>query len=406
MSTLLAESSTAHLDRFLEALQPRRVGPELAAATGSRTDTCHVLDAKFEPGVRAVILYEVGDRLVRGDLLTNGLRISPFPHDPDLPALPQLMDPATVGPLLGGSGRTAVDLLRYRPGKRATVRVTAGDGSSLIAKAYHDRTKAGAVAEESVALTAAVDGATTLRFAPTVAHLDDLGWVVQAPVHGMPLDALVGNTRLCPSESVDAVRLAARALAELHVSRPALRRERSVDKELQRFGTRAGGIAAADPQLSDQAAGLAARLIAEQDDLPPAVIGPVHGDCKPSQFLLSPPIVHLLDLDHCGMSDQAADVGTFMATLRQYAVRHALAGRPSALVERLPVLADEFLTAYLDAPNPDAAARSSRSRIRWHESVALERKALRSFARAPRSPVAAALIHEANRRLDRLAETA
>jgi hypothetical protein len=49
---------------------------------------------------------------------------------------------------------------------------------------------------------------------------------------------------------------------------------------------------------------------------------------------------------------------------------------------------------------------SRRSRIRWHEAVALERKALRSFARAPRSPVAAALIHEADRCLDRLTESA
>jgi hypothetical protein len=402
MSTMLTESATAHLDRFLEALQPWRMAPELAAATGSRHDTCHVLDAKYEPGVRAVILYALGDRLVRGDLLPlpDGLRISPFPHDPDLPSLPLLVDPATVGPLLGRSGRTRVDLLRYRPGKRATVRVTTGDGS-LVAKAYHDPAKAAAVAEESVALADAVTGATTLRFAPTVGHLDDLGWVVQAPVGGMPLDALVGNTRLAPSESTEAVRLAAQALAELHASRPVLHRERSVDKELRRFGLRAGRIATVDPQVGEQADRLATRLITAQEHLPAASIGPVHGDCKPSQFLLDARTVNLLDLDHCGTSDQAADVGTFMATLRQYAVRHTLAGRPSALTERLPALAEEFMTAYLAA-----AEAASRSRIRWHEAVALERKALRSFARAPRSPVAAALIHEADRCLDRLVETA
>jgi hypothetical protein len=176
---------------------------------------------------------------------------------------------------------------------------------------------------------------------------------------------------------------------------------RSVDKELHRFGLRAGRIATVVPRVGAQADQLATRLIAVQEHLPDASIGPVHGDCKPSQFLLAPQTVHLLDLDHCGTSDQAADVGTFMATLRQYAVRHALAGRPTALTDRLPALAEEFLTAYLDA-----AGESTRARIRWHEAVALERKALRSFARAPRSPVAAALIHEADRCLDRLAETA
>ena len=399
---MVEEGAIAHCDRFLEALQPWRMRPELAAATGSRSASCHVLDAKYEPGVRAVILYSLGDQLVRGDLLPlpDGVRLSPFPHDPDLPTLPLLMDADTVGPLVGGKGRTHIDLLRYRPGKRATVWVTSGD-TSVVAKAYHDRTKAASVAEESVALADAIAGAATLRFAPIAAHIDDLGWVVQRPVHGAPLDGLVGNTRLAPSDATEAVRRAAQALAELHASRPVLHRERSVDKELRRFGLRAAGIATVDPRLGDQADRLATRLITVQEHLPAASIGPVHGDCKPSQFLLDARTVNLLDLDHCGTSDQAADVGTFMATLRQYAVRHTLAGRPSALTERLPALAEEFMTAYLAA-----AEAASRSRIRWHEAVALERKALRSFARAPRSPVAAALINEADRCLDRLVETA
>ncbi len=402
MSTMVEESAIAHCDRFLEALQPWRMRPQLAAVTGSRSASCHVLDAKYEPGVRAVILYSLGDRLVRGDLLPlpDGVRLSPFPEDPDLPTLPLLMDAGTVGPLVGGTDRTHVELLRYRPGKRATVWLTSGD-TSVVAKAYHNKTKAASVAVESVALAAAAQGAATLRFAPIAAHLDDLGWVVQHPVHGAPLDALVGNTRLSPGEATEAVRRAARALAELHASRPELHRERSVDKELKRFGVRAAGIATVDPRLGDQADRLATRLIAAQQHLPAASIGPVHGDCKPSQFLLDEQTVFLLDLDHCGISDQAADVGTFMATLRQYAVRHALAGRPSALVERLPALAEEFLAAYLEATD-----ESHLYRIRWHEALALERKALRSFARAPRSPVAAALINEAGRRLDRLADTA
>ncbi len=402
MSTILAESAITHLDRFLEALDPRRMGPELAAATGARHATCHVLDAKYEPGVRAVILYALGDRLVRGDLVDSGVRLSPFPDDPDLPTLPQLMDPATAGPLLGASAWARVELLRYRPGKRATVRLSLGGGTSLVAKAYHDRSKAAAVAEESVALAEATAGATALRFAPTAAHLDDLGWVAQHPVHGVPLDALVGNPRMCPSDANEAVALAARAVAELHQSRPTLRRERSVERELQRFGTRAGGIATVDPRVGNQAARLATRLVVVGDHLPAAHVGPVHGDCKPSQFLLAPPVVHLLDLDHVGISDQAADVGTFMATLRQHAVRHVLAGRPMELTDRLPELAEHFLAAYLSASGEE----SRRPRIRWHEAVALERKGLRAFARAPRSPVASALFDEADRCLDRLAEAA
>ena len=52
----------------------------------------------------------------------------------------------------------------------------------------------------------------------------------------------------------------------------------------------------------------------------------MHGDCT-SQFLIGDGRVYLLDLDHCGVSDQAADVGTFLATLRQQEIRDDLAGR-------------------------------------------------------------------------------
>ena len=138
------------VDRFGEALRARDMGPRLADAVGGSTRTCHVLDAKYEPGVRAVVLYEYAGHLFRGDLLPvpdrgdregavvvpPGVRIVGFPHDPDLPSLPLVVNPARLGPLLADAlSRTAPDrsrrgtrcrttLLRYRPGKRATLRVT------------------------------------------------------------------------------------------------------------------------------------------------------------------------------------------------------------------------------------------------------------------------------------------
>ncbi|MDQ3104683.1 MAG: hypothetical protein M3Q87_05600, partial [Actinomycetota bacterium] len=104
-------------DRFAEALRPRVMGPRLAAAVGEGPETCHVLDAKYEPGVRATVLYAHGDNLLRGDLLAvtprpapavgrmptvvaPGLRLCAFPHDPDLGSLPRVMDAAVLGPVL------------------------------------------------------------------------------------------------------------------------------------------------------------------------------------------------------------------------------------------------------------------------------------------------------------------
>jgi hypothetical protein len=128
----------------------------------------------------------------------------------------------------------------------------------------------------------------------------------------------------------------------------------------------------------------------------------VHGDCKPSQFLLDGPHAVLLDLDHVGVSDQAGDAGTFLASLRQLSLRSvARTSDRSARSGALSALATAFLRSYLEARADDATL----PRIRWQEAVALERKALRAWARAPGSPMAGRLVREANTCLDRLTET-
>jgi hypothetical protein len=63
-----------------------------------------------------------------------------------------------------------------------------------------------------------------------------------------------------------------------------------------------------------------------------------------------------------------------------------------------------FLREYVAAAGtgPDAELRR---RIAWYEAVALERKALRCFARAPRSPLTRALVEHGHACLDRLGGT-
>lgn len=416
-------------DRFAEALRARDMGPRLADAVGGSTRTCHVLDAKYEPGVRAVVLYEYAGRLFRGDLLpvpdrgdrdggvvvAPGVRIAGFPDDPDLPSLPLVVDPTRLGPVLADAlSRTAPDtsrrgalcrttLLRYRPGKRATLRVTfAGSTDAYVAKAYHDPRKAGAVAEEGPALAGHAEGCGTLRIPATVAHLREHGVVVQRAVQGVPLEALLGRSLSSPGGvriATDAMSRAGHALAELHDMPPATARRRPVDDELARFGVRAAGVAGPDPRLGDALARLADRLRDTQAPLPAAVAGTVHGDFKPSQLLLDGRHAVLLDLDHLGVSDQAGDVGTFLASLRQLALR-TTRGRATRS-GTLSALATCFLGCYLEARGDD----TSLPRIRWHEAVALERKALRAWARAPGSPMADGLVREAHTCLDRLTDT-
>jgi aminoglycoside phosphotransferase (APT) family kinase protein len=411
------------VDRFAEALSASAMGPRLATAVEG-AKPCHVLDAKFEPDLRAVVLYERGGQLIRGDLVDlaptgaegrvvePGVRLSPFPFDPDLPALPRVTNPRHLGPALATAlgetepawrrhpERLALTVLRYRPGKRVTARLSHPlVDHRLVAKAYHDDAKASAVAAEAPQRNRA--GAGLLTFAPTVAYAPGLGVVVQELVSGVALDSILSSRHPATAAAQCGVTRAATALAELHDLPLTTTRHRPVERELVRFGERAQRIATVHPELAEAATVLADRLIDLHRTLPPPRTGPVHGDCKPSQFLLSGESVILLDLDHLGIGDQAADVGTFIASLRQHAIRQRLAGRP-----RQDAAMDELAATFLGAYVQSGGGGDQLARIRWHVAVALERKALRAFARAPRSPLPAALIHDAQHALDALGKAA
>lgn len=404
------------LDRFLAATRAGPMASRLAAVVGGGPEPCHVLDAQLEPGVRAIVVYRLGSRLLRGDLIPEpedgasgpvavpGVLVSTFPSDRGLPTLPRVLDRDVLGEVLAvvagavARGCSRRDprarslLLRYRPGKRATV-LTArvGDRSRYVAKVYHDDRKAAAVASEAHRLTVAAAPARTLALAPTLAHLPDLHLVVQRAVPGTPLEALLGAR-----SGGAAVAGAARALAELHGLGQVTDRERSVLQELRRFRARAAGIAVIDPRAGEGLGALAERLQVLYGGLPAARPGPVHGDCKPGQFLHAGQRTYLMDLDHLGLSDPAADVGTFLASLRQIQVRRSLRRPSHRTGAPVALLAQVFLAAYREARGGGLDAGS----VNWHEAAALERKALRAFARAPASPLPLALAAAAHRRLD------
>jgi aminoglycoside phosphotransferase (APT) family kinase protein len=425
-----AESETS---RFAAALNGHRMGPRLSAALRTPARPCHVLDAKYEPGIRANLLYQHGSDLVRGDLLTDGspatavvtdwpgVELSVYPQDPDLPTLPLAISPTEIGARIAALSssltpqqrrafllRCRVDLLRYRPGKRATVRLTAsGAGPGYIGKVYHDSTKAAAVAQEAERLAGDLSRDPTrggLRLAPTAAHLPDLAVVVQEAVSGQPLDAVLRAASTRPQAACAAVRTAASALAQLHDDLGAggliSTRQRPVEKELHRFRARASRIAGVDARVGEELLGVAQRLLETFRALPASEVGLVHGDCKPGQFLLAGHgRAYLLDFDHCGISDQAGDAGTFLASLRQAAVQQTLAGASPAATAAWAALGETFLNSYCELRGENLCTR-----IRWHEIVALQRKALRSFARAPKSPLPIALVEESHRCLDRVTQ--
>lgn len=395
--------------RFLTALDADQMRPILAETLGGSGETCVVLDAKFEVGRPAVLLYRLGDRLVHATVPVGaaGVELSAFHHDPALPGLPWVVEQSTLTWLLQRALPEAESvvasaharLLRYRPGRRATFLVEAevvhcsGQRSErFVAKVYHDPAKAGAVVAEGRALAAHPHPAP-LVLAAVLGHAEQQGVVFQQHLPGAPLVLALR----AEAAEVEKLRRAARALAAWHELCVPVGRPRPVERERERFVSRAAGIRSVEPEIGAPLLDLAHRIRA----LPLPSVQPslVHGDCKPSQFLIHADTVALLDLDHCGVADPASDLGNLLASLRQQALQDEPARLDTAVR-----LGEELTEAYLRSGR-GARGADLPSRIELYVSVALLRKALRAFARSPWSPAVPRLVDEAHRGLDQLRMT-
>lgn len=428
---LTSARSPAHMRAYLAAAS----GTPCAA--GRRLPACHLLDMKYAPNEQCTLLYQWGDQLWIGllpwqkapptdhahYLAPLNLWLYPFPHDPALPTLATVLDDGALTerlraalPLYQTDGmdlvRAHATPLRYRPGKRCTVQIDlllrsrrrgALCRQRLYGKLYHDADKAVAVYEEMHLLADAVNtGSGALTLATAVAFVPALSLVLQAPVAGQPLDLLLRATA-GGAAGTTAVMRAAQALAALHQLPVATERRRPGTSDVAKLSRRVAKVATVAPALGEAMVTLARHLADLAHHLPTwgATTSIGHGDCKPSQFLLSPDQVALLDFDHCGMADPAADVALFLATLRQGRVHQQSNARrrPVTMQSVDDAQRAAFYTAYAAATGaPPAFAY----RVAWYEALALLRKAWRSFARSPWSPLPALLVDEARRSIDKL----
>ena len=439
------------------ALRPRTIGPLLeqlfrpeleknegqsgASGTRNRTYECQILDAKYEPGNYCTILYQLGDQLVIGaykwdsDESENpamtkvipslGMRVYRFPNDPTLPSLTKALNSQTVSAALAAALpdfqsstarilRCDVNPLRFRPGRRCTMRLNVWLREKesgviynrvLYGKIYHDLEKAEHVYQQMLSISSSIPAKQGhVSFATASAFLPDLAMVLQAPIEGVPLDSLLScNTEAWDSRGFVGTMAAASALAAFHSSGLAVGKPRSIRTELARFKKRGARIGQVNPELSNNIFKLADALSSWLDTLDHwgAMTCLVHGDCKPAQFLINDQQVALLDFDHCGMADPAVDVGTFLATLQQMKVKQTMKnrGKPARCTDWLPGLKRQFLEAYCGASGYSSGFWH---RAEWYEAVGLLRKAIRGFERSPFSPLPAALVAEAWKGLETL----
>lgn len=422
-------------------MSPRRMADYLAAYWGSpaplttRPPVCRLLDMKYAPDEQCTLLYQWGEELLIGSYQWPAAQQSPAPQarrlaplemwlysfcqDPALPGLQAVLDGPTLLAALQAAlphrpsranelVRCQAIPLRYRPGKRCTLQIdlvvrhhVTGrlQRARLYGKLYHHADKAQAVHTEMQLLHAVTTAtASPLRLAEAVTFLPELGLVVQAPVAGEPLEQQLYQPervgRAGQGQLMHSLGRAAHALAALHEIELVTARLRPATADLSKLGRRAAKVAAVAPHFGAALEQLAARLCAQVPTTPAADLRIGHGDCKPSQFLLTPAQVVLLDFDHCGMADPAADVSLFLATLRQSALRlhtKAVHRRQGATWASTPA-ERHFLAAYMAARTTPA---DFEARVAWYMALALLRKAWRGFARSPWSPLPDLLVQEA-----------
>jgi hypothetical protein len=349
-----------------------------------------------------------------------------FPDDPALPGLARVFDHEGMRQVLttalpacrAGEMRVLrcrTTLLRYRPTRRCTVRLdlslvdrrtgTVVPGV-LYGKVYHDLAKATSVFADMQTLYAAAalrDGGVAV--ARPAALVPDLAMILQEPLAGTPLDALLGRGAGAGGSggrrATGAVVRIAEALASVHASRLQASRRRPIVPALRRMAERASAIGLVDQRLGGRMGDLVDALLADTEGLDDlgARTRFVHGDCKPSQFLLGSHVA-MLDFDHAGMADPACDIGDFTAALRQLSAREAVRARGRRVASpdlRLHVIEECFLAHYRERNDSDPGLPA---RVAWYQALALLRKAIRGFQRSPLSPLPALLVDESWRCLE------
>lgn len=238
-----------------------------------------------------------------------------WPHDPGMPQLAALLQPACASPWWNGNA-DQVELLHYTPESRASLRYTdasdPADHRHLYAKTFagdHGE----AIHRRFVHFWAQ---ARCRPEAPRVA--EPLGYdattrtLWQAEVRGLPLvQAMTQDPHAAwlPQlvAAMAAVHQAPVALADGH--------RRGLDHWLTELPRRLKKVTRAAPDLAPTVQAVVEQLLETAQALPDFEPTLIHGDCHPDQFLMADGRVVVFDFDEFSLGDPMEDLGAFLVKL-------------------------------------------------------------------------------------------
>jgi aminoglycoside phosphotransferase (APT) family kinase protein len=263
-------------------------------------------------GEREKNLYVAEQTLVMTDGDIN-VRVWRYPHDPWLPMLPQVCYPDIVGRTLHDLGVAlgpdpaepiAIDVVSYRPGRRAVLRASQGPAAVYLKVMQPHRS--GEIVERHQRLLAA-----GVPVPEVIAHHQ--GLVVLAELPGRPLARAVIDEGVTSCRAEDLVALLDRLPASMY---PLPLRPPWTDS----VEFYAGIVASAVPSLGPRLDALVREIregltsLEQRIDMRPHDV--VHGDFYEAQvFVHEGKVVGLLDIDTVGPGRRADDLACLLAHL-------------------------------------------------------------------------------------------
>ncbi|WP_298824598.1 hypothetical protein [uncultured Piscinibacter sp.] len=277
-----------------------------------------------------------------------------WPDDPGLPQLGELLD-APRALAWHGDAPAEVEVLRWEPEQRATLRYQQGD-ATLYAKTFSDDRGARIHARFQHFWSVAQGDAQAPAVARPLAWHAHTRCVWQACAPGVPLASMLALPwpRTLPGRL-------ARAMAALHAA--PLHADAVHDQAhwLGEVRRRQRKIGRALPALADRAARVADAIERAALTLPQPVNGLIHGDFHAGQVGVDGERIVLHDFDEFALGDPMEDLAAFVTRLPD----------ASATADVGALL----IAAYAQ----EAPERFGRRRLQWHLAVQVLLQASRAF---------------------------
>jgi Ser/Thr protein kinase RdoA (MazF antagonist) len=285
------------------------------------------------------------------------LLLWPWPADPGLPQLAALLDPRRTQPYWGCAA-AEVQVLRYLPERRATLRFRHADGRALYAKTIHEARARAIHRRFAWAWELSQREATAPRVARPLHSDDPQHTLWQQAATGTPLLQWRGAGPSAPWVLPLAHAAAAIHCAPAELAGPVPRTRAHWLVEVER---RRRKIGRALPELAERADATARAIAQAAGNLPAHHATLIHGDFHSDQVWFDGERVVLFDFDEFTLGDPMEDLAEFIVKLP--------AGDGSA------PLAARWLSAYARI----APQHFCRHRLRWHMAVQQLLQASRAF---------------------------